>query len=252
MNPLIVAHRGGAALAPENTIVAVRNAVRLGVDTIEIDVLPSRDGQLVVHHDEQLTRTAGVNRNVWDLDVRELQSLDVGRWFAREHAGERVPTLEEVAAELPSGMRLIVDMKHGDERFPGIARRVADFARALGTERFSMLSIRHDFALRVAEMAPGVRPLLVYRAPLATEADLAMLDPLPPEAGIAASLRALSVAMLVRTRAAHRTLYTYNPTTPLELRVALTIGVDGVITDRPDLALELRRDVTKTFAQPMR
>jgi glycerophosphoryl diester phosphodiesterase len=246
MRPLIVAHRGGAALAPENTLAAVRNAIRLGADAIEVDVLPSRDGALVVHHDERLRRTAGVDRNVWDLDVRELRTLDVGRWFSPEHAGERIPTLEEVAAELPSGMRLIADMKHGDERFPGVARRVADFARTFGADRFSVLSIRHDFALSVAELTRGVLPLLVYRSPLASEAELQTLDTLPRAAGLAASLRALSVAMLVRARATGRAVYTYNPTTEPELRVTLSVGVDGVITDRPDLALALRRRVAST------
>jgi glycerophosphoryl diester phosphodiesterase len=240
VRPLIVAHRGGAGLAPENTLAAIRNAVHLGADAIEVDVLPSREGRLVAHHDERLTRTAGLDRGVWDLDLRELQALDVGRWFGADHAGEHIPTLEEIAGALPSGVRLIADMKHGDERFPGIAQRVAEFARAFGVERFAMISIRHELALSVAELAPGVLPLLVYRAPLATEADLGTLDDLPAGAGIGASLRALSIAMLVRARSRAREVYAYNPTSEAELRVTLSMGVDAVITDRPDRALALR------------
>jgi len=239
--PFIVAHRGGSALAPENTLAAIRGAVRLGADAVEVDVLPSRDGRLMAHHDERLTRTAGVAEAVWELDVHDLQRLDVGRWFGAAFAGEQIPTLEEVAAQLPSRMRLVADFKHGDERFPGLARRVADFARALGPERLAVLSIQHGFAVSVAEAAPGVLPLFTYRAPLSSDEELRKLRDLPVGAGLAASMRALSAGMLVAAAEAGRAVYVFTPNTETELRVALGLGADGVITDRPDLALDLRR-----------
>jgi len=239
--PFIVAHRGGSALAPENTLAAIRGAVRLGADAVEVDVLPSRDGRLMVHHDEHLTRTAGVSGAVWELDRHDLQQLDVGRWFGAAFAGERIPTLEEVAAELPARMRLVADFKHGEERFPGLARRVADFARALGPSRLSVLSIQHSFAAAVAEAAPGVLPLFTYRTPLPSDEELQRLRDLPAGAGLAASMRALSAGMLVAAAEAGRAVYVFTPNTESELRVALGLGADGVITDRPDLALDLRR-----------
>ncbi len=241
IRPRIVAHRGGGALAPENTLAAIRNALRLGADAVEVDVLRSRDGHLVVHHDERLTRTAGVPEAVWDLDLEELRQLDVGRSFSPVFAGQRIPTLEEVAAELPVHVRLIADFKHGEERFPGVTEQVADFARAFGPSRFAVLSIQHAFALRVTERQTAVLPLFTYRAPCATEEALRALRDLPPAVGFAASMRALSAGMLVAARETNRPVYLFTPNTPAELGVALEIGVDAVITDRVDLALELRR-----------
>lgn len=239
--PLVVAHRGGGALAPENTLAAIGTAVRLGADAVELDVQPSRDGHLMVHHDETLARTAGLARAVWDLELRELQRLDAGGWFGPAFHGERVPTLEEAAAALPAGVRLVVDLKHGDERFPGLARRLADFARAFGPARLSVLSIRHAFATAVADAAPGVLPLFTYRAAPAGADELAALHALPAHVGFAAAMRALSLAMLAIAAADGRAVYVFTPNTEAELRTALGAGVDAVITDRPDLALDLRR-----------
>ncbi len=239
--PSIVAHRGGGALAPENTLAAVRNAAKLGVDAVEVDVLPSRDGHLVVHHDETLMRTAGVAQAVWELDLRDLTMLDVGRWFGPAFRGERVPTLEQVAAELPAEMRLVVDFKHGEDRFPGLGRRISDFARAFGPTRLAILSIHHGFAAAVAEDTPGILPLFTYRVPLPSDDELQQLRALPSRVGFATSMRALSLGMLVVARQDARVVYVFTPNTEPELRGALGVGVDGVITDRPDLAIELRR-----------
>lgn len=252
MEPSIVAHRGGSALAPENTLAAVRNAVRLGVDAVEVDVLRSRDGHLVVHHDERLMRTVGVPQTVWELDLEDLRRLDVGRHFGPGFAGQRIPTLEEVAAELPAHVRLIADFKHGEERFPGLTRQVADFARAFGPSRFAVLSIQHAFVLAVTERQAAVLPLFIYRAPCATEDALRALRDLPAAVAFAASMRALSAGMLVVAQETSRPVYLFTPNTPAELAVALRIGVDGVITDRIDLALELRRSQDRRPRDPGR
>jgi glycerophosphoryl diester phosphodiesterase len=242
--PAIVAHRGGRALAPENTLAAIRRVVALGVDAVEIDVQRTRDGHLVAHHDETLERATGVARPVDEIDLRDLQTLDAGRWFAPEFAGERVPTLDEVAAALPARMRLVADFKHGDERWPGLSGQMAAFARALGPDRLAVLSIRHELAACVAAAVPGVLALYTYRAPFATDAELRALRDLPRGVGFAASLRALSAGLLVVAREDGRAVYTFTPNTAIELEVALTVGPDAVITDHPDLALDIRARLT--------
>jgi glycerophosphoryl diester phosphodiesterase len=242
--PLVVAHRCGSAVAPENTLAALRTAVRQGADAVEVDVLPSRDGHPVVHHDDRLSRTAGVDAAVWDLDLAELRALDAGRWFAPAFEGERIPTLEEVVAALPAGARLVADFKHGEERFPGFAARVADIVRPLGS-RFAALSIQHAFALDLAARVPGALALLTFRRPPATDEELSPLRELPPGAGLATSMRALSAAVLVAAAETSRPVYVFTPNRPAELRVALTVGADAVITDYVALAVELRRRLAR-------
>jgi glycerophosphoryl diester phosphodiesterase len=238
--PLVVAHRCGSAVAPENTLAALRTAVREGADAVEVDVLASRDGHPVVHHDDRLSRTAGVDAAVWDLDLAELRALDVGRWFAPAFEGERIPTLEEVVAALPTGVRLVADFKHGEERFPGFAARVADIVRPLG-RRCAALSIRHAFALDLAARVPGALALLTFRRPPATDEEVRELRGLPPGAGLATAMRALSAAVLVVAAEMSRPVYVFTPNSRAELRVALTVGADAVITDHVAIAVELRR-----------
>jgi glycerophosphoryl diester phosphodiesterase len=137
----------------------------------------------------------------------------------------------------------VADFKHGDERWPGLSTQVADFAEAHGPSRVAVLSIRHDFAARVAAAAPGVLALFTYRTPLGTDAELRALHSLPQGVGLGVSLRALSAGMLVVAREDGRAVYAFTPNTTAELTVALTVGADAVITDRPDLALDLRATV---------
>jgi glycerophosphoryl diester phosphodiesterase len=242
--PLVVAHRCGSAVAPENTLAALRTAVLQGADAVEVDVLPSRDGHPIVHHDDRLSRTAGVDAAVWDLDLAELRALDVGRWFAPAFEGERIPTLEEVVTVLPAGMRLIADFKHGEERFPGFAARVADIVRPLGN-RYATISIQHAFALDMAARVPGAQALLTFRRPPATDEEVKQLRELPPGAGLAMAMRALSAAVLVAAAETSRQVYVFTPNSSAELRVALTVGADAVITDHVAVAVELRRRLTR-------
>lgn len=236
---LVVAHRGGSAVAPENTLAALRTAVRDGADAVEVDVLPSRDGHPVVHHDERLTRTAGLDAAVWDLDLRDLRRLDAGRWFAPGFEGEQIPTLEEVVAALPADVRLVADFKHGEERFPGLAARVAGIVRPLG-QRFAVLSIQHAFAIDLAARVPGSLALLTFRRPPATDEEVGRLRALPPGAGLATSMRALSAAVLVAAVETSRPVYVFTPNRPTELEVALRVGADAVITDYVATAVALR------------
>src|SRR3990172_7158952 len=88
---LNIAHRGASALAPENTMAAFEKAVELGADVIELDLHMSRDGELVVIHDDTLDRTTDGRGVVHELNLKDLKRLDAGRWVGKEFAGERSP-----------------------------------------------------------------------------------------------------------------------------------------------------------------
>ena len=94
-SPLIIAHRGASAVAPENTMAAFREAIAVGADGIEFDVRLARDGVPVVIHDNSLRRTAGLPSRIGDLDWSELSKVDVGSWFG-SFAGETIPSLHQL------------------------------------------------------------------------------------------------------------------------------------------------------------
>src|SRR5688572_17841479 len=111
----IVAHRGASGVAPENTLAAVRLALKQGADIIENDIMRTSDGQLVIMHDVSLARTTDVEQvfpdrspwNVGSFTLAEIKQLDAGSWFSPKFAGERVPTLREwVLAVGSAGMLL--------------------------------------------------------------------------------------------------------------------------------------------------
>ena len=93
--PKIIAHRGYSGQFPENTLAAFAGALDIGADYIELDVQLSKDGQVVILHDDSLKRTTGVDGKVSDFTYEELAGLDAGAWFDASFAGEKIPTLEE-------------------------------------------------------------------------------------------------------------------------------------------------------------
>jgi len=94
--PVIYAHRGASAQAPENTMAAFRKAIELGSGGIELDVHMTKDSQLVVIHDDVIDRTSNGTGKVKDLTFSELMRYDFGDWFSQEFSGEKIPTLEQV------------------------------------------------------------------------------------------------------------------------------------------------------------
>jgi glycerophosphoryl diester phosphodiesterase len=110
---LVIAHRGSSGAAPENTMAAFKKAISAGADMVELDVHLSRDGDvMVIHNDSVEEKTDGRGR-VADLTRRELQALDAGSWFNQDFAGERIPSLEEVLALAGGNILVNVEIKTG-------------------------------------------------------------------------------------------------------------------------------------------
>lgn len=94
----VIAHRGASAYAPENTLAAFAKAAHCGATMVEFDCALTADNEVVVFHDEDFLRTAGVSAAVNEVTLAQLKQIDVGSWFSRDFAGERVPTFTETVA----------------------------------------------------------------------------------------------------------------------------------------------------------
>ncbi|ARF54800.1 glycerophosphodiester phosphodiesterase [Streptomyces gilvosporeus] len=125
---VVVGHRGAPTHAPENTLASIDAASRLGDVWVENDVQRTKDGELVVLHDNSLARTTNVEQvfpdrkpwNVKDFTLNEIEKLDAGSWFSPDFEGERVPTLEDYMDEVEdNGQRLLLELK-SPELYPGI------------------------------------------------------------------------------------------------------------------------------------
>jgi glycerophosphoryl diester phosphodiesterase len=127
---VIYGHRGSSARAPENTIASFRALIEDGARAVELDVHRCRSGEIVVAHDDDLSRTAGRDTRIRDTDLGELRKHDVGSWFSAEFSGERVPLMDEVFDLLGAGFRYDIEIKHyGRESPAGLLEE--DLARML-------------------------------------------------------------------------------------------------------------------------
>jgi glycerophosphoryl diester phosphodiesterase len=166
MTPLIEAHRGDSANAPENTLAAFERALGLAVPSIELDVHPARDGTLMVIHDDIVDRTTDGSGAVFDMAVYELLRLDAGAKFGPAFAGERIPRLSEVLCMVvPTRTQLNVEIKSSPAG-ADVARTVAGLLRQFGKQReYIVSSFDLSCLLRVRAIDPEITLALIGNGP---------------------------------------------------------------------------------------
>ncbi len=153
--PLIVAHRGASADAPENTLAAFREAWRQGADAIEGDFRLSKDGKIVCIHDADTKRVAGVKKSVADTNSDVLRALDVGAWKGEKWRGEKIPLLGEILATIPRGKGIFIEVKCGPEIVPPLLQVLADsdVARA----QVTVIAFDKEVVRAVKKRAPELK-----------------------------------------------------------------------------------------------
>lgn len=249
--PLVLAHRGASAYAPENTLAAVDKAAELGIEWVENDVQRTKDGELVVLHDDSLRRTTDVEQvfpgrapwRVKDFTAAEIARLDAGSWFGSSHAGARVPTLTEYLRRLEHHrQRLLLEIKE-PELYPGIER---EMLTVLGNEgwldaghladRLIVQSFDADSLRTVHELEPAVRKgFLGTPSPARIRDHARFVDQINPSH---ASLSADYVSAVHAVTGAHGRpleVLTWTVDDAATARVVAAYGVDGVISDKPDV-----------------
>jgi len=240
--PLFAAHRGGAALWPENSLLAFGHALALGADYLELDVHLSRDGQVMVIHDATLERTT-----TGSGPVRERTAAELGALFLKDRSGavtaESVPTLDQVVTLAAAGKRqMLLEIKTDEKRrrYPDIEEKV--FA-VLDRYRFTPFAIVMSFEgetwRRLRQLRPDARVGALYSARMlpATGIELELASLRQAGVGFVGLEQRMVTADVARqARLAGLTLgvWTVNERDAIERFVGHGVGV--VITDRPDLA----------------
>jgi glycerophosphoryl diester phosphodiesterase len=249
--PLVFAHRGGAGLAPENTVAAFDQGVASGADGLELDVRLSRDGVVVVHHDRTLERTTNLRGRVADATADELARADAGHHFVRGDAwpfrglGLGVPTLASVLARYRDH-RLIVELK---QNRPELARaavetvRRADAVDRVCLGSFGLRVVRAVRALDAAVATGAAREEVrwaLYRSwcrwPVSRVGYGAYL--IPEMAGLT---RLVTPRFIEDAHRMNVRVQVWTVDTERDARRLLGWGVDGLITDRPDVVVPLTR-----------
>ncbi|MER7500961.1 glycerophosphodiester phosphodiesterase family protein [Nonomuraea pusilla] len=236
-----IAHRGGAAYAPENTLAACALARAQGADVCEFDIQQTKDNQLVLIHDPTLARTTNVEEvfpgrspwNVADFTLAEIRRLDAGSWFSSRFRGEGVPTLAEGLRQLEDGTtRLLLEVKHS---VPGqgidlrVAAELQDTRFWWQDGRLTMMAFDWPSMRGLHLMVPDV-PIALLGKP-----DVGQLPELARYAGrITLPHAGLTAQYVQEVHDQGMRVYTWTANKPALIRRLLSYGVDGIMTNKPD------------------
>ncbi|MEM8498230.1 MAG: glycerophosphodiester phosphodiesterase [Pseudomonadota bacterium] len=254
--PLVIAHRGGAGLRPENTLMAFRHAARLGVDVLEMDVRQTIDGRLVLMHDETVDRTTDGSGAVADMSYLQLANLDAAyHWVPHQQSiegsippyrGEGIypPTLEEVLQEFPD-YRLNIELK---EKGEALAEASCDLLKRANAQQRVLIASEHAATIRAFRSAcPKIPTATSYSETVGfivnqTVGLLGFYHPRAHALEIPTSSQGIPLLTRARVEDAaaqgmHVLPWTINE--QQEMRRILEMGVTGIITDYPDRMLQL-------------
>jgi len=234
-----VAHRGFSGKYPENTMLAFQKAIEAGVDGIEFDVHLSKDGQLVIIHDELLDRTTDGTGLVMDYTLEELRRLDASAEFKGVYGKNQIPTLEEYF-EMIRGKKLLtnIELKTGVIWYPGIEEKVLEVIDRFGRrEDVIISSFNHFSILRMKELAPDLVCGFLEESRIIAPAEYCARHKVECWHPLCYDMTE-DVVRELKSAGIKINAWTVNRREDME--DMLKKGIDGVITNFPDLFAEVR------------
>ncbi len=236
----IIAHRGASHDAPENTLAAFKLGWQQRADACELDIWLTKDGRLIVSHDENTKRATSVAKKIAGSTLAELRELDAGSWKDPKWKGEKLPTLAEVLALIPDGKRLVIEIKCGVEGLPELERDLK--ASGKPAAQLVLISFHHDVCAQAKKLFPKISVLFLASFKqdkasgnwtptpdsLIAKAKAAGLD------GINLSFKGpLDAEFVRRTHAAGLKFYVWTVDDVAIAKRLLAVGADGIATNRP-------------------
>ncbi|MCP8304710.1 MAG: glycerophosphodiester phosphodiesterase [archaeon] len=218
---LIIAHRGASSYEPENTLRAIEGALKVRADMIEVDVRSSKDGRIVVIHDESVDRTTKGKGYVKDLTLEELEKLDAGK-------GERIPTLKEVIDSVRQKAILVIEIK-----VMNIEESVVKIVEREGIEKGAIItSFYHPIVRKVKEINPIIKTGVIFKCHPIRPSELALsahAKALFPE------YKYVSQEMVEEAHEHELEVYPWTVDDLDKVNYLIKMGVDGVVTNKPDI-----------------
>lgn len=242
--PVIFAHRGDSAHAPENTLAAFRQALQKGAPAVELDAKLSKDGTVMVIHDPDTIRTTGVPGLVRRMTCAALQALDAGSFFDARFIGERIPTLDDVLEEVGGKLLVNIELTNYAAPFDELPDKVAAIVqRHALADQVIFSSFNPANLERIRRVLPGTPAgILAFpgiagalaRSRLFLKASPALVHP---------HHSAVTPAYLENEHRRARQVNTWTVNSPERIQLLYAWGIDGIITDDPAFALSLLNQV---------
>ena len=260
--PLIIAHRGASAVAPENTLCAFREALAIGVDGIECDIRLSKDFVPIVIHDADLRRTGLRDEKISQLTAAQLAQVDVGSWFnlrfrkkaKREFIGETIPTLSKLFEMMRDNDKLIyVEMKCEDDNECRIAGAVAEVIQSYNfASRIIVKSFEHPSIVEMKRLLPEIKTAALFRpkpSRLLNPANRLVKPTLEADADELSIHYSLATKRAIeKAHLADLPTVIWTADHPVWIKRALKLGIHAIITNNPARLLEKRDQITTISA----
>ena len=244
--PIVTAHRGFSAAAPENTLPAFQLAIDQGCERAELDVQMTKDGVVMVTHDTNMRRCTGRSQNIYDLTYDEVRKLDAGRWFGKKYAGTKVPTLEEVLDLCKGKIELNIEIKP-NAATPELEAETLRIIREKGFENNCVITSQsYETLCKVKELAPGISTGYILALGVGSYYDLPAADFFSVESTFITS------GMVQQVHLRGKTVSAWTVNREEDASDLLSLGVDDIITDKPGMVQQLMAEDTDPVSMLVR
>jgi glycerophosphoryl diester phosphodiesterase len=246
----IVGHRGAAGLAPENTLASFRKALEIGVDMVELDVHLSKDDSVIVMHDYNVRRTTNGKGDIEDLTSGEIAALDAGSWYGDAFKNEKVPQLRDVLQLVNGRAKVLIEFKWPARGiYTNLVKRVLQTVREFQAESWVILqSFETKYLEEIHQDAPSIEchQLLFGRSsilPVYFDRSLRLgrFKEEPYVKSVNLFYLYLNKGFSGRLHDKGIQTFVYTIDSRSKMAKAVNLGADGIITNRPDIAVELFR-----------
>lgn len=236
--PIVTAHRGFSAAAPENTLPAFQLAIDQGCERAELDVQMTKDGVVMVTHDTNMHRCTGRNQNIYDLTYDEVRKLDAGRWFGKKYAGTKVPTLAEVLDLCKGKIELNIEIKP-NAATPELETETLRIIHEKGFENNCVITSQsYETLCKVKELAPGISTGYILALGVGSYYNLPAADFFSVESTFITS------GMVQQVHLRGKTVSAWTVNREEDASDLLNLGVDDIITDKPGMVQQLMAEDT--------
>lgn len=231
-NTQVMGHRGAASLAPENTLAAMQAAIDAKADWVEIDVQETVDGEVIVIHDSDFMKLAKDKRKIWALKIDEVNAIDIGSWFDKKFADQRAPTLAQVLDLCKGKVGVIIELKYygHDQK---LEERVGEIVDRCGmSSQVMAMSLKPAGVKKMKALRPkwkcGVLMSVAVGNIQRLDADF-----------LAVNGKFATRSLVNKAHQAGKEIYVWTINDPATMSMMMNRGVDGILTDRPDLARQV-------------
>lgn len=231
----IVAHRGVYSNEPENSMAAIKDSILHKVNYAEIDVQETKDGIVILMHDENLKRLTGVNKTVSELDYNQIEKLNIGMHYPFKYNFERIPTLNQVIRECNNKINLIIEIKpYYNTR--DLTKKVVDIIDNNNFQKQCMIhSLSYSILLNVKRLNPNIPTGYIIYKPIN---NLTLLN----VNFYSINEKSVTKKLILKIHNSNKKVYVWTVDNPIYVHKILRFNIDGIITDKPSLLISAKEN----------